>query len=249
MDRETLSMLKELITDANKQRVITDRLGNEWSVDKDGDVARIQCEPVSDYLIMSQLSSLVDWLKTEAPKITRDRTEQLIISVEGPDRVTVYGKLNKQGMRATYVKVGAITPDFPFGRFIDQERMVISLQADFTDSNDKDVIMQVVSNLKDEEVHQQTDDGVTQTVTINSGVATVADVKVPNPVKLIPYRTFQEVQQPASEFIFRMREGGESALFEADNSMWQVVAKKEIKDYLENAQKDIFGDVKFPVMA
>ena len=31
MDRETLSMLKELITDANKQRVITDQLGNgQW---------------------------------------------------------------------------------------------------------------------------------------------------------------------------------------------------------------------------
>ncbi|KRM61001.1 hypothetical protein FC35_GL001488 [Limosilactobacillus coleohominis DSM 14060] len=57
------------------------------------------------------------------------------------------------------------------------------------------------------------------------------------------------MEQPSSEFIFRMREGGESALFEADNSMWQVVAKKEIKDYLEKAQKDIFGDVKFPVMA
>lgn len=237
MDNETLNTLKQLVTDANKQRIITDKLGNEYTIDNEGDPCRLRTQPVEDYLIMSQLSSLVDWLKTEAPKITTAQTEQLIISVEGQDRVTVYGKLNKQGMRSTYVKVKAITPDFPFGRFIDQEHMVISLQADFMASEDKDIIMQVVSNLKDEEVHQQTDDGVTQTVTINSGVATVADVKVPNPVKLIPYRTFQEVAQPASEFVFRMREGGQSALFEADNSMWQVVAKKEIKDYLEAAQK------------
>lgn len=34
---------------------------------------------------------------------------------------------------------------------------------------------------------------------------------IPNPVRLIPYRTFLEVEQPESEFVFRITEG-EAAL-------------------------------------
>ena len=32
----------------------------------------------------------------------------------------------------------------------------------------------------------------------------LADVIVPNPVLLAPYRTFQEIEQPFSNFVFRM---------------------------------------------
>ena len=46
----------------------------------------------------------------------------------------------------------------------------------------------------------------------------MADVKVPNPVTLRPFRTFIEVEQPESKFIFRMREGGRCAIFEADGA-------------------------------
>ena len=103
----------------------------------------------------------------------------------------------------------------------------------------------MIGNLREEKVNQQTDDGVSQSVQINSGVASVSEVKVPNPVVLSPYRTFQEVSQPASTFIFRMREGMKSALFEADNAAWQVDAKQYIKEYL---QKNI-NDKKVTVLA
>ena len=247
MDNETLKLLQELIRQASDKKIITDAQGVEYAVDDDGDVCKLDERIVNNPLCLSQLTSLVDWLTSEAGKLSSQ--EGLLINVISPTTIGVFGPLDKQGRRPQYVDVRAIVPNIHYGYFMNQEDMVINLQANFEDSKDRDVVMQVVSNLKDEEVHQQTDDGVTQTVTINSGVATVSDVKVPNPVELTPYRTFQEVAQPTSRFIFRMRQGGQSALFEADNSQWQVAAKQEIKVYLEQAQKQAWDEIKYPVLA
>lgn len=62
-------------------------------------------------------------------------------------------------------------------------------------------------------------------------------------------RKVQEVAQPASKFIFRMREGMLSALFMADNNQWQVEAKKNIKDFIQQLEQETFEEIKFPVIA
>jgi hypothetical protein len=54
---------------------------------------------------------------------------------------------------------------------------------------------------------------------------------------LSPYRTFRELNQPESAFIFRMRGGGEGkapqcALFEADGGKWKLDAVQAIKLWL-----------------
>ncbi len=84
------------------------------------------------------------------------------------------------------------------------------------------------------------DDGVTQKATIKQGIASKTEAIVPNPVKLRPYRTFIEVEQPVSEFIFRMKDnqGIHCALFEADGGAWKNAAMKNVKDYLESALAD-----------
>lgn len=104
----------------------------------------------------------------------------------------------------------------------------------------KATILQVVGNLKEDAVRTMTDDGVSQVTAVRTGVATVADVKVPNPVSLRPFRTFIEVDQPESRFIFRMREGGRCAIFEADGGAWKLEAKKNIYNYLkEQLDKEV----------
>lgn len=82
---------------------------------------------------------------------------------------------------------------------------------------------------------QYSDDGISQKATVKTGIASKGDAIVPNPVKLQPYRTFHEVEQPMSEFIFRMKsdDGVRCALFEADGGAWENVAMKKIKEYLE----------------
>ena len=69
------------------------------------------------------------------------------------------------------------------------------------------------------------------------------NVLVPNPVNLIPYRTFLEVEQPASDFIFRISEGRGGApvfkLVAADGGLWKSQAVENVKKYLTEALKDI----------
>lgn len=93
-------------------------------------------------------------------------------------------------------------------------------------------MLKLVGNVKEEAVNTIGDDGVSQSVVAKMGVATVGNVKVPNPVLLKPYRTFVEVEQPESNFIFRMRKGPECALFEADGGAWKLEAIDNIKEYL-----------------
>jgi hypothetical protein len=97
----------------------------------------------------------------------------------------------------------------------------------------------VVGNVKEENVRSIGDDGVSQSVTAKTGVATVEDVKVPNPVLLSPYRTFVEVTQPESAFVFRMKNGPVAALFEADGGAWRNAAIDAVADYLADELSEL----------
>lgn len=51
-------------------------------------------------------------------------------------------------------------------------------------------------------------------------------------------RTFQEVQQPASEFVFRVYEDRSISLTAADGGMWKLAARDAAKRYLTDALAD-----------
>lgn len=69
---------------------------------------------------------------------------------------------------------------------------------------------------------------------LKTGIASKAYAVVPSPCSLQPFRTFLEVEQPASQFIFRMRgdRSIECALFEADGGAWKREAMRNVKEYL-----------------
>ena len=69
-------------------------------------------------------------------------------------------------------------------------------------------------------------------MTVREG-ANVESVEVPNPIDLQPFRTFLEVDQPTSAFVFRIDKAGRCALFEADGGIWKNEAMENIKEYLE----------------
>jgi len=124
---------------------------------------------------------------------------------------------------------------FRFGQFMDLEDFIIQLQAKFVQDQNSEAILKLVSNIKDENVTTNQDDGFSQMVTVRQGPAMVESVRVPNPVTLRPFRTFQEVEQPASPFVFRLRGGGgepSAALFEADGGQWKLTAIQTVADYL-----------------
>ena len=105
-------------------------------------------------------------------------------------------------------------------------------------------ILSIVGNLRDEHVKTVGDDGISQSVAVRTGISSVEDVAIPNPVTLQPYRTFLEVEQPESEFIFRMQRGHEGqlpvcGLFEADAGAWELKAITNIRDWLGQRIKDV----------
>lgn len=182
---------------------------------------------------MHTLTSLVDYIKANVDRMY----EKMIVHVKSPTEVSLYSMLDDERVRENMVDVVAKTPEFPYERYMDHEHFVVALQAKFLDDpeSNRALVLQFSGTVEDGTVSQYSDDGVSQKATIKTGIASKGDAIVPNPVKLRPYRTFHEVEQPMSEFIFRMKsnDGVKCALFEADGGAWENVAMKSIKEYLK----------------
>lgn len=193
-------------------------------------------EPVANALTVSTLTGLVDYIKGNVDKLKGE----LLIQVKSQDEVRLYSPLNEDKERELYIKAEAILPNnVRYDQFIDTERFNIMLQSSFVDAGDKKALLQYTGLVQDENVKSIGDDGVSQQVTVKTGVASVGQAIVPNPVSLAPYRTFPEVEQPISKFIFRMKEGPSAAIYEADGGAWRNEAIKNIKEYLEEQLKEV----------
>lgn len=192
---------------------------------------------VDETIHMSTLTSLVDYIKGNVDAMA----ENMIIQVVDPETVVLFSCLNEERDREKMVVVNAKVPDFPFNSFMDQEKFCINLQSKFIGGEvdpgtDLELVLKFAGTVKAGTVAEYGDDGVTQKATVKTGIASMEDAIVPNPVSLRPYRTFLEVKQPKSDFIFRMKQdkydGILCAIFEADGGAWKIAATKAIKDYL-----------------
>lgn len=181
-----------------------------------------------DPLRINTLTGLIDYIKANIER----RDYEMFLQVYDENTVLLKGTLDGDGGRETLVVANAIVPDFAYDHFLDVETLNIALQSKFEKTDDRDVLLKVIGSLKEENVRSTGDDGVSQAVTIKTGVASAGDVLVPNPVRLAPFRTFLEVDQPASDFIFRMKDGPRGAIFEADGGAWRNEAIGNVRDYL-----------------
>lgn len=233
MEMKELNDLVELAREAEGKKTFV--VGEQtWFVDGNGAAHRIKETCVPERKVeLHTLTGLLDYIQSEQSKLDKPR-----LRIDSPTRVYYEGALDKYGRRAVEAVAEFQAPGFAFENFYGQEEMNIALQSRFVSTPDREILLKVIGNLQESEVKQASDDGVSQQVQIKSGVASVADVKVPNPVSLAPYRTFLEVEQPISKFIFRMRSGMQSAIFEADGGMWKIEATQKVKKYLEDELKN-----------
>lgn len=209
--------------------------GGKEEVYYTGDLERLsEYRPrAMDHISMNTLTSLVDYIKGNIDIMS----PRMIVQVKSPGEVWLFSKLDEDRKREYLVRVNALVPEFNYGRFIGHEEFVINVQSKFMSDpeTDKDLILRFAGTVEQGTVAEYGDTGVTQKATVKTGIASKSDAVVPNPVKLRPYRTFVEVEQPASDFIFRMNDNGgiTCALFEADGGAWKNAAMRNIKDYLE----------------
>ncbi len=199
-------------------------------------------------LVLSTLTSLVAYIKNGTDEITAEGA--VIVCIKNHAVVEVASQFEDASMqRHNFIRAVAEVPSIEFGMFCDADSFNIALQSKFIQTDDRDIILKVVGNLKDSAVKTIGDDGVSQSVTTKTGIATVADVKVPNPVSLKPYRTFMEIDQPESKFVFRMRDGGRCALYEADGGAWKNIARENICGYLFDELSELVSNGKVIILA
>jgi len=197
---------------------------------------RVPKERIAEPLQVSTLSSLVQYI-TKFSEARKD--VPYLVHVVDPTKVRFLSGLDGDRERETLIVANAETPRIPFGSFIDNETMLIAVQSMFIEDPDTDraAVLKFAGTVTAGSVKEYGDDGVTQKATIRQGLASKAEAIVPSPCVLRPFRTFPEVEQPESQFIFRMKEGRDkevlSAIYEADGGAWRNAARENIRAYLE----------------
>lgn len=233
--REALQYVNGL-KEESMQPIVTEIAGKTYC---NKDLRRYGREDMADAIHVNTLSAMVDYIKGKPEELR----EKMILHVVSPKEVSLYSGLLAERRRETLFVCDAIVNEFQFDKYHDQERFLIELQANFADSEDLKTIMQVAGNIQAGTTASYSDDGISQKTTIRTGVQRM-DVQVPNPVKLVPYRTFVEVEQPSSLYVFRVKDDGDGTpmfkLVEADNGLWKHAAILKIKDYFAHEIPDEF---------
>lgn len=200
----------------------------------DKQLFRINHIPYAREITMNTLSSLIDYIKSGVDTFGG----KMIIHVQSPTQVSMYSALDVERKREDIVEVRANVPEFSFNRFDNHESFVIGVQSKFVDdpATDKALLLKFAGTVEAGSVAEYGDDGISQKATVKTGIASKGDAIIPSPARLKPFRTFVEVEQPVSSFIFRMKDdrcgGVQCALFEADGGAWKISAMEAIKAYL-----------------
>ena len=197
-------------------------------------------EPEPGTFSLHTLNGFMDYIKTNVDVLPYDK---LLVHVYDPQNVFLVSSLRGPFLqRIKYVQAEHDFKAFEFGYFMPVESFIVALQTQFVQDEVTASILKLVGNLKDEDVRTLEDDEVTQNVTARTSIARVGNVDVPNPVTLRPYRTFREIEQPASKFVFRLKKGTElpqCALFEAEGDLWKLTAINSIRNFLQKEMEGI----------
>lgn len=227
--REALQFITDLKQDSMNPKLL--EIGGETYCDKK--LVKYHDFPMASALNVNTLSAVVDYIKGKPEELR----ESMVLHITSPVEVRMYSGLIDGRNRESLMTAMAIVNEFQFDKYYDQERFLIELQANFLETEDLQKIKMVSGNIQAGTTANYDDDGVSQKTTISSGIANKTDVIVPNPVTLRPYRTFLEIEQPESDYVFRIKDADQRPFFklvEADGGLWKHAAMKKIKEYLES---------------
>lgn len=190
-------------------------------------------------LTLNSLDALVKMVKTEAPRYTE---APLYITIPDHLKVQCFTQPDpdKRYFRQFFYEVNATdVPGWAEKITLGFEEAQIALRTRFQETPDTLYAMKLVSDISLGAKVIYNDNGIATTITTQKGVALQTNEQIRPLVKLRPYRTFQEVEQPESIFLIRVSDRGISFI-EADGGMWKLAARETIKKFLEeNLSKEI----------
>jgi hypothetical protein len=207
---------------------------------------RLITPPAPPPVVGSTLKGLVDLLANEFDTVA---PSDVFLHIESPTQVSLISRDSDDWGRrrvwalAKYPEVKG----FQFGQWLNPEQFVIAAQQHFQPvkidsgdglSADLDYVLGLASKITAEHATESSDDGFAQRVAVRQGIALKGETVLKPLVNLAPYRTFAEIDQVVSPFVFRanMQNGGPLlALFEGDGGRWKIAAIAAIKAWLEDA--------------
>lgn len=225
-------MLKELVEYlVDKATVKELEIGNCTYTSKKVELVQ---DPLPSPLGFNTLSGFVDFVKLQDAK-------EFLIHVKGHDEVylrTTGTDLTNQRATLAKASIEKHGAPFKFGEHMDAETFIIGVQSRFVENDHRANLLAAIGNISAESGVQVEDDGVSQKVAMRTGVVMKSSAVLPKKLVLAPFRTFREIEQPSSEFLFRVRAQREGsppwpALFEADGGTWMLQAIQGIAKYMK----------------
>jgi len=231
--KEAIDKIQKLVEGQEKTVIIDGKTYSDYGLKK------VYSDPRPSMLKVSTLDGIADYIKENLDGVDSNNS---IIVIDSYDCISIYSPVEGERNDRHQILESNLTEvdKFPFGRFIAQEDFIIKFSALFCGNDDKSKIISAASRMQCINQTAGDDNGATTSRMASNEVLCpgIADDDMPQTVvKLKPYRTFREVEQPESAFIFRYKQEGGSpviALFEADGGAWKLDAKAKIKAYLSD---------------
>lgn len=234
LTKEAIDKIEDLVT----RSIIMEVDGKKMST---RNFIPVDFEAQAQLLTVLSLTGFVDFVNRNIDNL--DLKAHYIAVVEDIDRVilpsTLFG-VRKNREILIEACLDKNMKKFPFDRFLPQDEFIIKLHSLFQkkEGDDFEYVSALVSKIKQADSANTEDDGITQNIIVKKGVsgALVGKENVKPIVRLSPYRTFREIEQPESQFLLRITtEGGLPyvALFEADGCQWRNEARTAIAEFLK----------------
>ena len=232
LNPETITKIVELADKASdKENRVLQIGGHNFDAKS---LERIFDDPRPDTLEVSSLSAIADYVKDGLEGI---QATNLFARIVSPDRVDLLESFSgDEAKRTCYMRaiLGNDAKPYRFGDWLESEAFIVALMSVFEDTPDRATVLAFSSGLASEAKLTKTDSGATTKTQANAGVINTTGAKDPGVVVLKPFRTFRQIDQPESSFIFRFKADGETiklALIEADGGAWKHEAMNRIAEY------------------
>lgn len=191
--------------------------------------------PLPQTYQLATLAGLVAYLKSD---IDETKKAGAIVHVVSPTKVLVVGPpVGFKLQRPVFAAASFSDDAHPWAQPQELESFQVWLRARFVPTDDSANLLKALSGVKDGEVKNVVDTGLSQEVSIKVGVDLTDRALIKNPVMLRPYRTFREVAQPQSEFVVRMTGNANGlprvTLHEADGGTWKLEAILKVVQWLD----------------
>ena len=185
-------------------------------------------KPGVNVLQVHTLQGLVDYIKDDI-----DGMATIFAHINSPHDVRIYSKLDGDlHQRFEYLRA-IFEDDFdPSNQEYSIEDFIVMLQSQFEVTDEREELQKLVSSITTDAKANTRDDGVSQSVVVNSGVTMNAEVTIKNPWMLQPFRTFPDIDQPVIPFVLRYSTRSTLRLHAADGGKWKLETIGRIHKFL-----------------